>query len=134
MLACSFHILNTISKTQIKIMFNHPPQADINCRIMADLQKDDRRDERAEKTPSSESTQRTPQDTNLRKDDASKKEDDRGAANTGMGRQDSNAGRSSGNVSSGSGNAGSQTPNRGSSGTGQNSGRDADKDKGGMKR
>ena len=66
---------------------------------MADLQKE--RDERAEKTPSSESTQRTPQDTNLRKDDVSKKDEkDRGTANTGTGKQDSNVGRSSGTGSS----------------------------------
>jgi hypothetical protein len=85
---------------------------------MADLQRE--KDERVEKTPSSEATQ-----GNLRKDDDSKVEEkNRGTANSGMGKQDSNIGKgSTGNVGSSSGNLGSSQ--RSDRGTSQTPGRDA---------
>jgi hypothetical protein len=100
---------------------------------MADLQRE--RDERVEKTPSSEATQSTPQG-NLNKDDDLKKDDkNRGTADKGMGKQDSNLGRgSSGSVGSSSSNAG----NSQRTGTSQTPGRDRDANKSinqpGMKR
>jgi len=86
---------------------------------MADIQKE--RDERTEKTPTSQANQ-----GDLRKDDASKKDENRGAG-TPTGKQDSNLGRSS------SGNMGSQSGSAANRGTSQTPGRDvgADKDKGG---
>jgi hypothetical protein len=103
---------------------------------MKDLQRE--KDERVEKTPTSEKTQESPQG-NLRRDNDSKVEEkNRGTANSDTGKKDSNLGRgSSSNVGS-SGSLGSQTPNRGSSGTSQAPGRDSGANKGinqpGMKR
>jgi hypothetical protein len=103
----------------------------LNQNQMADLQRE--KDERTEKTPSSETTQSTPQG-NLRKDDDSKADEkNRGTADSGMGKQDSNIGKSSGNAGSSSSNAGSSQR----TGTSQTPGRDAEKNKGdqsGMKR
>jgi hypothetical protein len=103
---------------------------------MTDLQRE--KDERVEKTPTSEKSQESPQG-NLRRDEDSKVEEkNRGTANSDRDKKDSNIGRGSTSNVGSSGNLGSQTPNRGSTGTSQTPGRDSGANKGidqpGMKR